>query len=179
MNFKRISVMLICLMILFIFVSCGSGDNTQPTVAPENVNGEDPDIELNPEDFKDADIVLAGANNVDITNYTLLKWGFLKNCYWNCTKKAETTTPFASAGTYQQNICSEEKYSIEDLPVGTVFIVDEGWQYRIDIFPDSEGVYTGGTIIIISNEKYRAFALLLIRMFTKLQGPASSTVRDT
>lgn len=137
-------------------------------ILPENVNGEDPDIELNPEDFKDADIVLAGANNVDITNYTLLKWGFLKNCYWNCTKKAETTTPFASAGTYQQNICSEEKYSIEDLPVGTVFIVDEGWQYRIDIFPDSEGVYTGGTIIIISNEKYRAFALLLIRMFTKL-----------
>ena len=33
--------------------------------------------------------------------------------------------------------------SIEDIPVGSVFIVDSGWQYRLEIFPSKTQKYTG------------------------------------
>ena len=33
--------------------------------------------------------------------------------------------------------------SIEDIPVGSVFILDSGWQYRLEIFPSKTSKYTG------------------------------------
>lgn len=105
--------------------------------------GKRPGASDNTGDFKDADKELAASNGVNLSKYTLLEWDYLKNTYWNCTKNANTTTPASSNGTYNQNVCSKQKYSIEDIPVGSVFIVDEGWQFRLDIFPEEDQKYTG------------------------------------
>ena len=34
-------------------------------------------------------------------------------------------------------------YSIEELPVGTIFICDNGWRFRIEQFPTENEKYTG------------------------------------
>lgn len=108
--------------------------------APEAI---DPSVVLDPADFREADSAVAAVNGVDLSKYSLLEWNYLENTYWNCTSKAGTTTPQSTAGTYHQNVCSEKKYSLTDLPVGTVFIVDSGWQYRIEIYTASDAKYTG------------------------------------
>ena len=104
----------------------------------------DPGAELSPADFFEADKAVAAAAGVDLTKYTLLEWDYIENAYWNCTSSATTKTPGASAGTYHQNICSKQKYSLSDLPLGTVFIADTGWQFRIEIYSDANSKY-GGT----------------------------------
>lgn len=103
----------------------------------------DPGAELSPADFFEADKAVAAAAGVDLTKYTLLEWDYIENAYWNCTSSATTKTPGASAGTYHQNICSKQKYSLSDLPLGTVFIADTGWQFRIDIYSDANSKYSG------------------------------------
>ncbi len=103
----------------------------------------DPSVVLNPEDFFDADKTVALQNGVDLTKYTLLEWEYNENTYWNCTSKAGTTSPNSSAGTYKQNVCSKRKYSLAELPVGTVFITDSGWQFRPEIYTDENSKYTG------------------------------------
>ncbi len=113
---------------------------------------EDPNVKLDPVDFFEADKALASKNNVDLTNYTLLEWGRLDNTYWNCTSKPGTTTPGASAGTYHQNVCSDKKYSLGELPHGTIFILDSGWQYRLELYTDESSKYTGARPPISSKE---------------------------
>ncbi len=104
---------------------------------------EDPNIKLDPADFIEADTALAKANDIDLSKYTLLDWKYLENTYWNCTSKAGTTTPGSSAGTYHQNVCSDRKYSLTELPHGTIFIVDSGWQYRMELYIEENAKYTG------------------------------------
>lgn len=103
----------------------------------------DPTAVLDPHDFLEADTAVAKANGVDLSGYKLLEWNRLDNTYWNCTSKAGTTTPASTASTYHQNICSAKKYSITEMPVGTVIICDAGWQYRLEIFPSENAKYTG------------------------------------
>ena len=104
---------------------------------------DDPSIKLDPADFIEADTTLAKTHNIDLSKYTQLQWNYLENTYWNSTSKATTTVPKSTAGTYQQNVCCDRKYSITELPVGTVFIVDEGWQYRLEGFVTENAKYTG------------------------------------
>jgi len=96
-----------------------------------------------PSAYLKEDTALASQNNIDLRNYNLLSWEYKTNSYWHCTSKAGTTTPGSSAGTYQQNICSRAKYNISKLPVGTVFVLDEGWQYRLEIYEKENEKYTG------------------------------------
>jgi hypothetical protein len=110
---------------------------------PKKAEEIDPSVVLHPEDFYEADSAVATANGVDLSKYTLLEWDYLENTYWNCTNKAGTNTPGSSAGTYKQNICSKQKYSLNNLPLGTIFITDNGWQYRLDIYPDANTKYNG------------------------------------
>ena len=105
------------------------------TVSPSEI--------LNPADFFEADKSAASGNGIDLTKYELYEWDYLENCYWYCTKNTSITYPASTATTYKQNICTKEMISIEDLPVGTVFIVDSGWQYRLEIFPSKTQKYTG------------------------------------
>ena len=120
---------------------------TQSTITtgemPKAAEAIDPSVILDPADFREADTTVAAANGVDLSKYTLLEWDYLENTYWNCTSKAGTTVPKSTASTYQQNVCSKQKYSLNDLPLGTIFIVDNGWQYRLDIFVDSSSKYNG------------------------------------
>ncbi|MGM9642299.1 MAG: DUF4886 domain-containing protein [Eubacteriales bacterium] len=104
---------------------------------------EDPSIKLNPEDFFEADTVLAASNSIDLSKYELLDWNYLENTYWNCTSKPGTTTPASTAGTYHQNICTDRKYSLTELPHGTIFILDDGWQYRLELYTEENAKYTG------------------------------------
>ena len=110
---------------------------------PKAAEPIDTTVILDPADFREADTAVAAANGVDLSGYTLLEWDYLENTYWNCTSKAGTTVPKSTASTYQQNVCSKQKYSLNDLPLGTIFIVDNGWQYRLDIFVESNAKYTG------------------------------------
>ena len=103
----------------------------------------DPSVILNPADFYEQDKKTAAANGCDLDNYTLLEWEHLNNTYWNCTTRAGTTVPSTSQSTYNQNVCSKLKYSLEDLPYGTVFICDSGWQYRVEVYTDKDSKYTG------------------------------------
>lgn len=110
---------------------------------PAKPEAIDPSVVLDPADFVEADTAVAAANGVDLSKYTQLKWDYVENAYWNCTSKAGITEPKSTAGTYHQNVCSKQKYSLNDLPVGTVFIVDAGWQYRIEIYKTDNAKYTG------------------------------------
>ena len=102
-----------------------------------------PDEILNPADFFEADKTAASQNGIDLTKYELYEWDYLENKYWYCTKNTSITSPSSSASTYKQNICTKEMISIEDIPVGSVFILDSGWQYRLEIFPSKTSKYTG------------------------------------
>lgn len=104
---------------------------------------EDPSIQLNAADFIEADTALAAQNNIDLSKYTLLEWNYLENTYWNSTSKATTTVPKSTASTYQQNVCCDRVYSLDELPLGTIFIADDGWQYRLEGFVTSGSKYTG------------------------------------
>ncbi|MBQ2732815.1 MAG: DUF4886 domain-containing protein [Clostridia bacterium] len=110
---------------------------------PEKPKEIDPSVVLDPADFYEADLLVAAANNVDLSKYTLLEWDYLENTYWNCTAKAGTTTPGASSSTYHQNVCTKQKYTLDVLPIGTIFICDPGWQYRLEIYTRQNAKYTG------------------------------------
>lgn len=103
----------------------------------------DPSAILNPQDFYEQDKKTAAANGVDLDNYTLLEWEHLNNTYWNCTSRAGTTVPSTTASTYNQNVCSKLKYSLDELPLGTLFFCDTCWQYRVEIYVDNDSKYTG------------------------------------
>ncbi len=104
----------------------------------------DPSAILNPQDFYEQDKKTAAANGCDLDKYTLLEWEHLNNTYWNCTSRAGTTVPSTTASTYNQNVCSKLKYSLDELPLGTLFFCDTGWQYRVEIYTERDAKY-GGT----------------------------------
>ena len=116
---------------------------TTGTRPAEDAPVEDPTIQLNPADFIEADTTLAAQNSIDLSKYTLLEWNYLENTYWNSTSKATTTVPKSTGSTYQQNVCCDKKYSLTEVPVGTIFIVDNGWQYRLEGFVTEDAKYTG------------------------------------
>ncbi len=109
----------------------------------EGVQTDNPSIELDPADFFEADKRLAAGYNVDLSNYTLYKWEYSENQYWYCTKQTTKVTPKSTAGAYQQNVCTKVLHSTADIPVGSIIISDEGWQYRMEIFPNATTKYTG------------------------------------
>ena len=120
----------------------------------EGKPADDPTITLDPADFFEADSRVAEKNGVDLTKYTLLKWEYLENTYWNCTSKAGTTTPGESAGTYHQNVCTKKKFSITELPAGSIIICDNGWQYRLEIYTSEDAKYTGKRPTMTTSEYY-------------------------
>ena len=103
----------------------------------------DPSIVLDPADFFIEDVNVAEQKGINLNDYVLLGWDYLENTYWYCTKNTVTTTPGSNGSTYNQNVCSNRKYSISELPVGTIFICDNGWQYRLEIYPEENKKYTG------------------------------------
>ncbi|MBR7185804.1 MAG: DUF4886 domain-containing protein, partial [Clostridia bacterium] len=115
-------------------------EGERPTVT---VTKDDPSVEHNPADFYETDAKIAQANGVDLSKYTLFNWNHLTNQYWVCTSRATPSSPSSSSSTYQQNVCTERKYSLEEIPLGSIFICDPGWQYRLEIFVKENAAYTG------------------------------------
>ncbi len=118
---------------------------TESTVKSGQKPGEmiiDPSIVLDPADFFVADSVLAQTYDIDLTKYTLLEWDYLENTYYNSTADARTHTP-KSGSTYKQNVCCARKYSLSEIPVDSVIICDDGWQYRLEKFTEENAKYTG------------------------------------
>lgn len=101
----------------------------------------DPSVVLNPVDFYDADTKLAALKNVDLSKYTLLEWAYLDNSHWNST--SDPNVRKSSGSTNKQFICTAEKYSLDQLPLGTVFICDPGWQYRLEKYENTTAKYSG------------------------------------
>ena len=79
----------------------------------------------------------------DLSGYELLEWNYNKNGWWNCKDSLTITYPSSTNGTYNQNICTDRKYSIEELPVGTIFVCDYGWRVRIEQYPTENEKYEG------------------------------------
>ena len=103
-----------------------------------------PSNPMDPATYLEGDKALAQAFGVDLSGYELLTWDYYENSYWYCTSKTVITTPKATASTYHQNICTKKKYSIEnELPVGSIFICDPGWRFRLEIFPSASAIYKG------------------------------------
>lgn len=103
----------------------------------------DPSVVLVPADFFEADKTVTAALDIDLSKYKLFDWDYVENGYWYCTKNTTITTPAAGASTYHQNICTKTRFSIDTLPVGTVFVCDEGWQYRLEIYTNENASYKG------------------------------------
>lgn len=116
---------------------------TQSEFKPAETEPIVPEISPDASETYKADAALAAKNGVDLSKYTLLEWDFRENSYWYGTNRADVYLPAAGSGNDKCFISSMKKYSIDELPVGTVFILDNGWQLRIDIFPNETSKYTG------------------------------------
>ena len=120
----------------------------------DGVPPRDPSLILNPTAFYEADKALAASNGMDLSKYRLYVWDYKENSYWNCTSSATTTTPASGKSTYHQNICSDSKFSIADIPVGTIFVCDEGWQFRLEIYEEENKKYTGTRPSMITSNMF-------------------------
>ncbi len=116
---------------------------TTGTLPDPDAGALDPSVVLDPADFYEADANLAATQSIDLAKYTRLDWKYLENTYWNCSSSPNTTTPGTSASTYHQNVCVNRKYALDELPAGTVFICDSGWQYRLELYTDPDKKFTG------------------------------------
>ena len=100
------------------------------------------------------DTETAKTYGVDLSSYTLLTWTPQNNRLWSNTK-ATISTPKAGATTENKYVCCERLYPIEKVPAGSVFIVDSGWQYRLDIYRDGKTAYTGDRAERIYQQLFR------------------------
>ena len=80
----------------------------------------------------------------DLSGYDLLEWEHVTNGHWNCSASTSIVTPSSSDTTlYNTNICVDKMYSVEDLPVGTIFVCDYGWRFRLEQYKTETEKYTG------------------------------------
>lgn len=117
----------------------------------EGIKQDDPNIELVPADFFEVDKNAAAARGIDLTRYRLYEWEHLENAYWYCTKSTSITRPKSTNSTFHQNVCTAKMHGISDIPAGSVFICDEGWQFRLEIFPEANKKYGGSRPGMISS----------------------------
>lgn len=108
-----------------------------------STTADDPTLELIPADFYEADKAKTATVGIDLSKYKLYEWEYTENGYWYCTKNTKISTPASGNSTYHQNVCTSVMHSIEALPAGSVFVCDDGWQYRLEIFPDTNKTYSG------------------------------------
>ena len=115
----------------------------KPASATTTTAPSTPGVVVNPAEALAADTALAATQGIDLSKYKLLEWNYLENTYYNSTTRAGTTVPSSSQSTYKQNVCCDRKYSLAELPAGSVFICDSGWQYRLEKFQQENVKYNG------------------------------------
>jgi hypothetical protein len=67
---------------------------------------------------------------LDIANYTAIDWVLEVEAYYNSRNTIEIYNHTTSTASNIPNFIASPLMTKEDLPVGTVIIVDEGYQYR-------------------------------------------------
>lgn len=65
----------------------------------------------------------------DLSGYTEFKYDYIVGAYWNSGDGSRPTGLFTTANNSKYYIATE-LFTKETLPVGTVIVLDEGWQYR-------------------------------------------------
>lgn len=76
----------------------------------------------------DADIIKSLGKNIE--DYTLLNWPCRVQSYYNSTKGIELTSKDNSSASNIPNFISSVLLTKENLPNGSIIIVDKGYQYR-------------------------------------------------
>src|SRR5699024_7584471 len=75
------------------------------------------------------------AAETDREGYTEIDWEPTPNAYWYSTNTglgAQLSTPENSSATNHRFFIGSKLFSKEDLPIGSIIEVDEGYQYRPD-----------------------------------------------
>jgi len=78
-----------------------------------------------------------GNNDGDNNAYTEIDWEPTPNAYWHSTNTgigAQLSTPEISSSTNHRFFIGSKLFSREDLPIGSIIEVDNGYQYRPDGF---------------------------------------------
>ncbi len=114
---------------------------TQSTVTEGSLPGASGSLDLS--EYFERDSALAATYDIDLSQYTVLEWNYLENSFWNCTSRPHCAPAKEGSSTYQEHVCTDRKYTLDELPVGTIFISDPGWQFRIEIWDDANAKYTG------------------------------------
>ncbi len=118
--------------------------------------------------FETVDSVYTEKPTFDLSGYTEFTYDFTPCAYWNSTDSGLWNTVIASAGN-SKFFYATELFDKETLPVGTVIILDDGWQYRPEAWANSDaqssrpGVVTNNVLVITESfwdgYRYRAFNL--------------------
>lgn len=104
----------------------------------------------------------------DLSGYTEFTYDFTPCAYWNSADSGSWDSVIASAGN-SKFFYATELFNRETLPVGTVIVLDEGWQYRPEAWANSgvqsgrPGVVTTDVLVVTEGfwegYRYRAFNL--------------------
>lgn len=89
-----------------------------------------------------SDKEVAAVYGVDLDDYIQVNWDYKTNSYWNCGSGTNISTP-SSGSNYNMFICTDRMWTVDQLPEGTIFIMDHNWQTRLQIWSDPETAYSG------------------------------------
>jgi hypothetical protein len=73
---------------------------------------------------------LFAAAGLDINDYEVLDWAPEIGAFYNCKNSYEVLNSSNSTASNLINFIASKHLTLEDLPIGTVIIVDEGYNYR-------------------------------------------------
>lgn len=127
-------------------------------------------------------------SQIDLSRYNLLDWEEVGLAYWNSGNGtySDDPQPNAAANNSKCFVCSKVRFTKEDIPVGSVLVIDSGYQYRPDGWAPSgaaapgrpDNVTTAQVVIDEAwwaNYEYRAFNVAYIGNTTDLTGITAET----
>ena len=119
-----------------------------------------------------------------VSDYTLFDWNPQVASYYNSSSNSTRVSSANSSATNIPNFTSSDIFTKEDLPVGTIIIVDKGYQYRPEAWtnlnaktsPRPDNVTTN--VIVVdenwwANYGYRAFNLSAVATKTMTEADSA------
>ena len=98
------------------------------------------------------------APEINLDDYVLLEYDYTRGAYWYCTHDTKHNELISG-----KKYVATQKFTREDLPIGTIIMLDEGWKYRPegwlegDAAPSSRPPLTSEAIVIIDEEWWGEF----------------------
>ena len=84
----------------------------------------------------------------DLTNYTKIDWVPTADAYWESTKSVDVIT----GNTTATKFVASKKFTKEELPVGSIIVIESGYRYRPDGWTSATEIYTGSRPANITTE---------------------------